>query len=83
MTKIEARKDVFGTMMIADMDANVKHYMLSATASCYELSVFTGEDFETAERVLETLRDAAADVTSIEITELEDTYCVSVEWRWR
>lgn len=83
MTKTEAMQNAFGTMIVADLENDVAHYMFNLTTSSYMLNMFTGDDIETAERVLEKLIHGLIDGTSTEIVKLDSTFCVEIEWNWR
>lgn len=83
MTKTEAMQNAFGTMIVADLEKDVVHYMFNNTTNCYSLNMFTGADIEIAERVLAKFRHGLVDGTSMEIVELDSTFCVEIEWTWR
>lgn len=83
MTKTEAMQNVLGTIFVAEIEKDVVHYTFSGSTSYYIMSMFTGPDKETAERVLEKFRHGFVDGTSMEIIELDNTYCINVEWQWR
>lgn len=87
MTKTEAMQNAFGTMIVADLEKDVVHYMFNSTPNCYSLIMFTGADIEIAERVLAKFRHGLVhglvDGTSMEIVELDSTFCIEIEWTWR
>lgn len=83
MTKTEAMQNALGTICVAEIEKDVNHYTFSSYRTGYILSMFTGEDIETANRVLEKFRHGFVDGTSMEVRALEETYCVHVEWEWR
>ena len=83
MTKTEAMQNALGTICVAEIESDINHYMFTSVSSCYSLSMFTGPDKETAERVLDKFRHGFVDGTSMEMMQLKDGFCVNVEWRWR
>lgn len=83
MTKTEAMQNALGTMCVAEIENDVNNYMFNRMSGCYSLSLFTGHDMETAERVLEKFRQGFVDGTSMEIVNLNNTYCINVEWQWQ
>lgn len=83
MTKTEAMQNALGTICVAEIEEDVNHYTFSCSTSYYNLSMFTGPDKETAERVLEKFRHGFVDGTSMEVRDLESSYCVHIEWEWR
>ena len=83
MTKTEAMQNALGTICVAEIEEDIIHYMFNRTSHSYSLDMFTGEDIETAERVLEKFRHGLVDGTSMEIVEFDSTFCVEIEWTWR
>lgn len=83
MTKTEAMQNALGTICVAEIEEDITQYMFSSYRTGYMLILFTGENIETAKRVLEKFRHGFVDGTSMEIVELIDSYCVRIEWRWR
>lgn len=83
MTKTEAIQNALGTMCVAEIERDINHYMFSSYLTGYTLSIFTVEDIETVNRVLEKFCHGLVDGTSMEIVELIDSYCVRIEWQWR
>lgn len=83
MTKTEAMQNALGTICVAEIEKDVNHCTFSSFRTGYSLSMFTGENIETAERVLAKFRHGFVDGTSMEVRALEGTYCVHVEWEWQ
>lgn len=83
MTKTEAMQNSLGTIYVAEIEKDINHYTFSSYRTGYMLIMFTGEDIETAKRILEKFRHGFVDGTSMEVVELIDSYCVRIEWRWR
>lgn len=83
MTKTEAMQNALGTICVAEIENDIEHYKFDRWSNCYMLGMFTGNDIETAERVLEKFRHGFVDGTSMEVIEIEDTYCVNVTWEWQ
>lgn len=83
MTKTEAMQNALGTICVAEIEQDVNHYTFSSYRTGYSLSMFTGEDIETAKRVMDKFRHGFVDGTSMEVRDLESSYCVHVEWEWQ
>lgn len=83
MTKTEAMQNALGTICVAEIEQGINHYMFNRFTSHYSLTMFTGGDKETAERILEKFRHGFVDGTSMEIGDLEGSYCVHIEWQWQ
>lgn len=83
MTKTEAMQNALGTICVAEIEKDITQYTFLSYRTGYMLSLFTGEDIETAERVLAKFRHGFVDGTSMEVVEFIDSYCVRIEWKWR
>lgn len=83
MTKTEAMQNALCTICVAEIEEDITQYTFLGYRTEYMLSLFTGENIETAKRVLEKFCHGLVDGTSMEIVELIDSYCVRIEWQWR